>query len=67
MLKDGFTFSLPFSSGTEPDPLVQLPQQKYFHGATSCVEVEAMLMADREFLIRGSADLHGCFKAPALS
>ena len=37
-----------------PDPLAPLPQQKYYHGALSRVEAEAMLVADGEFLVRES-------------
>ena len=38
-----------------PDPLAPLHQQKYYHGALSRVEAEAMLVADGEFLIRESS------------
>ena len=42
-----------------PDPLAPLPQQKYFHGALSRVEAEALLMGDGEYLIRESTKKQG--------
>ncbi len=38
-----------------PEALAPLPQQKYYHGAMSRVEAEAMLVTDGEFLIRESS------------